>query len=421
MDQYPYEQYPPVPQQGQPVPPPGYPQPMYGGNPYPGQPVQPYGAPQQAAPPFYGQPAAHYGAPTPGQQTAPPFYGAAQPVQPMYYPAPVPYVPVYSAPQFALKPTEDPRRVGARKTTNRMCLVVLLQTAAALLLEIPLVALLWNCGIDIYSNEAAFQWLSTAMVPLSTALPFFVYLIWKHESAAEYLRFEKAGFFTGLLCVLAGLGVCLLGNLPAVLIQDAFGAFGYEPASAISGGEQSWYLFGLELFSTAILVPVMEEFAFRGVLFSALRKYGAGFAVFASALVFGLVHLDFSNVVFAFIAGLVFGFLYERTRNLWVTIFIHALNNGFAVVMGDYGSFLFGQDTVDFLGDIVMYLLIGIGLVALLILLLWKRKKLFGKREPEPQMPAPLSVGESLGAVVRAPLFWVIFCMMAAYTTTLFF
>lgn len=369
----------------------------------------------------YPQYPSGYVQPVPPQAAPAGYPGAYPAAQQPVYPAAVPYAPLYAVPQFALKPAEDLRRTGAKKSINRMCLVVLMQTAAAFLLELPLVALLWNCGINVYADTAALQWLTTAMVPLSTALPFFVYLLIKRSNVTGYLRFEKVGFLTALLCVLAGLSVCLLGNFPSTLIQNIFGNFGYEPSSALSGGSQSWDLFALEVFSTAILVPVMEEFAFRGVLFSVLRKYGTGFAVFASALIFSLVHLDFSNVIFAFIAGLVFGFLYGRTGNLWITIVIHALNNGFAVVMGDYGEFLFGEENAAFLGDMAMYALIGVGLFALLILVFWKGRMLFGRKEQDPKEPAPLSVGESLGAVVRAPLFWVIVCMMAAYTTTLFF
>ena len=130
--------------------------------------------------------------------------------------------------------------------------------------------------------------------------------------------------------VLAGLSICFLGNYPAMAVQRFFGMFGYEAAGSLTN-VTTWQEFALEFFSTAIVVPVMEEFAFRGVLFSGLKKHGTAFAVVDSALVFSFLHLDFSNVLFALIAGLVFGFLYAKTKNLWLTILIHALNNGYAV------------------------------------------------------------------------------------------
>lgn len=394
MEQYPHPQ-PPMPPQapfrGQPVSPPYAYQP---------QPMQPYG--QLVEPQLYGQPVYRY------------------------------QMPVYQAvyvPQFALRPPEDPRRKGAGRTFNIMCLVVLLQTAIAILVETPLVASMTMLGINVYSGEAL-QWLSMLMVPVSTALPFFIYMLVSKKSAAEYLRFEKNGFFTALLCVLAGTSLALLANYPSGFVQNIFFHFGYEPNDVAGGGESSWYLFALEMFCTAVLVPVMEEFAFRGVLLSSLRKYGSGFAIFASALVFSLVHLDFPTVIFAFIAGLVFGFLYDRTHNLWITIGIHALNNGFAVISNGYAEFLFGEKYADLVSNAIFGGLILVGLLALLILILWKRKFFFFGRNRENQGEfntrsngelLPLSASESLGVTVRSPLFWVIFSLMVFYTAALFF
>lgn len=450
MNQY---QYPPDPGQG--IPPQGQasiPSNNYVGNgpnrgfagnypgwqaaPYQPGPQQPGSVPRQAYPSAGNYPPVSYPAAGNGQQGAYPavqpigytqpagYAGYAQPypqaVQPVYAPAYAPMAysqPAYTAPPFAIKQDRNPRLSRAVKIMNRMCLVVLLQTLAAVVFEIPLVGIMTALGVNIYNDSMAFQWLSTVMVPLSTALPFFIYLKIGKKDVSEYLRFEKVGFTTALLCVLAGLGICLLGNFPAVAIQSFFENFGYESSSSLSGGDSGWFMFALEFLTVAVLVPVMEEFAFRGVLLSSLKKYGTGFAIIASALVFSLVHLDFSNVVFAFIAGLVFGFLYAKTGNLWITICIHALNNGIAVI-GTYGEFLFGG-LAEMIDDLLMLIPVVIGLAALALLIIFKRDKLF--RRSGPTMIQSLSAGESAAAVVRAPLFWVITAMMLAYTTTLFF
>lgn len=373
------------------------------------------------APPAFGYvpipPTSPAGYPAPGNTAfpAPPVYPqpVVQPVQPQA---------AYYAPPFVVNRGRDPRLSGAGKTMNRMCLVVLLQTAAAFVLEIPLILLMTLLNVNIYTDSMALQWFTAAMVPLSTALPFFVYLKIGNKDVTDYLRFEKVGFPTALLCVLAGLAICLLGNFPSFAIQDFFENFGYEPSSALSGGTDSWPMFALEFFATAVLVPAMEEFAFRGVLFSSLRKYGVGLAIIGSALVFSLVHLDFSNVLFAFIAGLVFGFLYEKTRCLWITIFIHALNNGIAVI-GTYEDFLFGSlaGTMDV---VLMIAPIVIGLVALVLLLVLKRDVLFRRdawNAGRLVAVRPLTAGETAVTITRAPLLWVIVAFMAAYTTSLFF
>ena len=429
MNQYPYTN---PNEQGQGVPsqpgytqgyePVAYPAQPYGS--YLGTPPQPPVQPQQVYPPVYGsapqpphQPP-HWSIP---QAVNPPQQGYALPVYPPqqgYY-VPMGYPAAVYVPPFALRQEKDPAVKQASKTLNRLCFVMLMQVAVGALLSyiLMMVTVFWMN--DVLYSDMGFQWLNTALVPLSTALPFLVYLRIGHKDTTEYLRFEKVGFFTALLCVLAGLGLCLLGNYPAFAIQDFFSQFGYEPtASFAPAGRQTMQMFALELFSTAMLVPVMEEFAFRGVLLSALRKYGGGFAVIASALVFAFAHGDFSNVVFAFFAGLVFGFLYVRTGNLWISVCIHALNNGIAV-LGSYSDFLFGKSAEYLIQDLTMVIPLALGGLALLLLLLFRREAL--QRKPQPDGACVLSTGGSVAAIVRAPLFWVLFSFVVFYTANLFF
>lgn len=376
--------------------------------PYPVQPIQqaPGGIPAQ---PYNG----YY-------QAAPavPPYQAAPASMPAYaVPPAYPAVPLYAPPPaYAVKAERDPRLKGATRSLNRLGLVVLGQTGLAIFWGALFGVLMVLCGVNTVLDSSAQLWLTAVAVPLSTALPFVIYLFAIHADLNDYLKFEKVGFLGSLLCVLAGLSICFLGNYPAMAVQSFFGLFGYESAGSLTN-VTTWQEFALEFFSTAIVVPVMEEFAFRGVLFSGLKKHGTAFAVVASAIIFSLLHMDFSNVVFALIAGLVFGVLYAKTRNLWLTILIHALNNGYAVLsshadfFGDRGSLVL---------EIVFWVLIVLGLAALVLLLTAKRKVLFSGRK-ESYSVQPLRAGECVSCIVRSAMFWVLFSIMAVYTATLFF
>ena len=216
------------------------------------------------------------------------------------------------------------------------------------------------------------------------------YLAFRKEDPADYLKFEKVGFSGGLLCVLGGLAVTLLGNYPATFVSNFFGSFGYESASSYVGGGESLQVVLLDI------------------------------AIVASALIFGMAHMDFSTVVFAFVAGLVFGFLYAKTNNLWLPVIIHSLNNLIAV-LGSHGEFLFG-DMAYFVNNLLMLVPLGVGLVALVLLLVFKRGMFIGPRSPRYDGPAqPLGAGESAASIVRAPMFWVVVGLMALYTLSLFF
>ncbi len=371
-------------------------------------------APQGPAP--YGAPPAAPGWVPQGQVFQGQVPSAAVPQGPAPYGAPPAapgcgYQPAY--PMAA--PARDPRKKGASSTINRMGLLLLAQVALSFIWQFPLQMLLALVGVDLFRNALGYQWLSGVLVPLSTALPFAAYLFFRKKDPSDYLKFEKVGFTGGLLCVVAGLGVVLLGNYPALLVQQFLGNFGYEsPGSILSQGESLEAIL-LEIAVTAVLVPFMEEFAFRGVILSALRKYGIGFSIVVSGVLFGLAHLDASSVVFATIAGLVFGFLYAKTNNLWLTVLIHALNNLIAV-LGSHGEFLFGSQA-NLVGNLIMLVPMGLGVVALILLLCLKRKMFISVGSPRYDGPAqPLRAGESAGALVRAPVFWVVVGLMVLYT-----
>ena len=371
-------------------------------------------APQGPAP--YGAPPAAPGWGPQGQVFQGQVPSAAVPQGPAPYGAPPAapgcgYQPAY--PMAA--PARDPRKKGASSTINRMGLLLLAQVALSFIWQFPLQMLLALVGVDLFRNALGYQWLSGVLVPLSTALPFAAYLFFRKKDPSDYLKFEKVGFTGGLLCVVAGLGVVLLGNYPALLVQQFLGNFGYEsPGSILSQGESLEAIL-LEIAVTAVLVPFMEEFAFRGVILSALRKYGIGFSIVVSGVLFGLAHLDASSVVFATIAGLVFGFLYAKTNNLWLTVLIHALNNLIAV-LGSHGEFLFGSQA-NLVGNLIMLVPMGLGVVALILLLCLKRKMFISVGSPRYDGPAqPLRAGESAGALVRAPVFWVVVGLMVLYT-----
>lgn len=74
----------------------------------------------------------------------------------------------------------------------------------------------------------------------------------------------------------------------------------------------------------AVVVPVIEELIFRGVIHRSLRTRWSLFpAAIASALVFALAHLAPAEVVPLFIVGFVLAWSCERSDSLWGAIVPH--------------------------------------------------------------------------------------------------
>ena len=98
---------------------------------------------------------------------------------------------------------------------------------------------------------------------------------------------------------------------------------------AVGGG---WTLVGLVVFG-GLAVPFAEELFFRGVVYSALRRYGPVLAALASAALFGIAHGVSVVLVVAFLLGVVNAVLVERSGSIWPAVLAHATNNTIALVL----------------------------------------------------------------------------------------
>jgi membrane protease YdiL (CAAX protease family) len=143
-------------------------------------------------------------------------------------------------------------------------------------------------------------------------------------------------------------GLALLGVLAAIVVVSVvsavFAALGLVPGSVIGDAalEDPTLLLGLAVLSILLVAPA-EEFLYRGVVQGRLRwSFGSVGAVVASSLLFGSIHLGnytgnvaavVSGAVVIACGGLVFGTLYERTRNLAVPIVAHAVYNTLLLVL----------------------------------------------------------------------------------------
>lgn len=354
------------------------------------------------------------------QQPQPPAYGGYPPAgaQPCYAQAPA--YPPQQAPEFALR-YKDPRKTGAVRTLNIMGLLLVSQIALSLALQLAAVYGCLAMGFNLYNDSLAQLLLSLGLSPICTVAPFLFYMLAGKKDWNWHFRFERRGGIAALLVVFATLGVCMAANFPAGLVSQLLGRLGAKEVPTVLG-RGGWTSFIVELVGVAVLVPVMEEFAFRGVLLSALRRYGTGFAIAASGLIFGMAHISPSGVVFATISGMAMGTAYVLTGNLWITVLIHSLNNMIATAQNYSWLFVSSEKQAAINGEVTLSF-IGVGVVCLVLLLIF-RKRLFPREaQPQPPMDAalpPLRFGEGLLCMVKSPVLWAIIAMLLVETALLF-
>ncbi|WP_431028196.1 lysostaphin resistance A-like protein [Lysinibacillus sp. LZ02] len=89
----------------------------------------------------------------------------------------------------------------------------------------------------------------------------------------------------------------------------------------------------------ALIGPILEEFVFRRVVFGSLiQVQNFLFSAVISAVVFAAIHFDFTHIILYTICGLIFAFLYYKTKRLLTSIVAHILLNSFVCVVQLYGE-----------------------------------------------------------------------------------
>lgn len=204
--------------------------------------------------------------------------------------------------------------------------------------------------------------MATAMPSLIASALFMllIYVLHRHRIKQpldiKSVDWKKLAFFAGLGCILnivTNLAVTGLANF----VPESWVAALEQSTGSVSTGQPFLVL----LLGTGILVPIMEEITFRYGLHRNIAKSNVVWAYIISAIVFGLVHGNPIQIMYATVMGVFLSFAYQKTNNLWYPIVIHMAVNS---------SSLFG---LFFESDLVFSLTIsGIGVALILLALIAK-------------------------------------------------
>lgn len=196
--------------------------------------------------------------------------------------------------------------------------------------------------------------------------------------------------------VLAVMGVCMVANLIANGISAFFQEFGISTSSSMDIMEPTMPSYLLNVLVIAVLPALLEELVFRGYVLQALRPYGDWFAIFVSALLFGLMHENIEQIPFAFVVGLALGWLCVYTNNIWLSVAAHFCNNALSLTL----DFLGNQMEESAAETFCMYTMLGVGLLGIIsaVILVIRRRWMF--------LPTPrrslLPVSRRLGILCKS-------------------
>lgn len=195
------------------------------------------------------------------------------------------------------------------------------------------------------------------------------------------------------------LGTSALGNIGVSFIPLWLERLGITLPPVFSQYTPQTWGQAVIFFVVTVLIPAFyEEVMFRAMGAGGLREFHPGAAVFLSALGFAMLHINVQQIPFAFLLGLVLGFVYVKTGNFSYPVLLHFLNNAWAYGITVWNSFGSAEEAAAIqLGCLILFLLCGI--VSFFLLL---RKKAFSLAE----LPAQLSGKEAMGEAFSSVGLW---------------
>ncbi len=114
-----------------------------------------------------------------------------------------------------------------------------------------------------------------------------------------------------------------IGTLVSLMLSDwlgyEVGAFALEMTMTLP----LW----CEFLVVVVIAPIGEELVFRKLIIDRISIFGEKTAIVISALIFALFHGNFYQFFYAFFIGALFGYVYVKSRNILLTISLHAAIN----------------------------------------------------------------------------------------------
>ncbi len=159
-------------------------------------------------------------------------------------------------------------------------------------------------------------------------IPSFLYVTLMKPEGINDMRFEVPSFlsvvriFIITICAIPFIG--LINSLSTIFVENQV-----EGVMGLVTGNPLW----LNVVLMALVPAVCEEYIFRGLIFHGYKKKNPFGAMLMSSLLFGLIHMNVNQFIYAFIMGIAFCLIVYATGTVMSSIIAHFIFNAFNVIM----------------------------------------------------------------------------------------
>ncbi|MGE0634825.1 MAG: lysostaphin resistance A-like protein [Bacteroidia bacterium] len=277
------------------------------------------------------------------------------------------------------------------------------------LLAMAIIQLVW--GIPVFSDPTALSDFKNpailnpmkflqAMYSIGLFIvPCFVFLKLAQEDALEFLKMKTVPAIISLL-IIFGIMLAvqplveLTGKWNAAFpFPEAFGIADWIKQAEEQGAvvtkaflkADTIGVFLLNVFIMAFLPALGEEIFFRGMIQQYMTKAvkNVYIAIVITAIIFSAFHFQFMGFLPRMLLGIILGCIFVWSKNIWLSVFAHFLNNGAAVTL-DYlnqRNVITEEQLESVASDNVLVVVLSLILLGMLLFVLYKQRK----QELQPQ------------------------------------
>ncbi len=222
-----------------------------------------------------------------------------------------------------------PHELQYKRTVTRLGIALLLFEALffAQTLVLSVLTLTLPLFLAPVAEQITYSTASGLLYAVTFVVPIWFYRWLSKDDAVQPMRARAPMPRKTVLYVLFGLAVVSAAAYLNALILGLFDYGSFAEDVLHEAGTSTNLELVLLFFTLAVVPAFVEELLFRGLVLSNLLPYGRTTAVLASAVLFGLMHQNVEQLLYATAAGVVIGWVYVCTGSIWPCILLHFCNN----------------------------------------------------------------------------------------------
>jgi len=216
-------------------------------------------------------------------------------------------------------------------------------------------------ALNILFGEAQEIYMIKQLISSGATIPFLA-ATWKQDMYTEKVVYGRQALKPGEFALQAVLSAVAAGALGVALNNFIAMTPLVEVSAGFQNANENFFagVFLVEILASCVVVPIAEELLFRGIVLKrATMMAGETMGIVCSALLFGVIHMNLVQFVYATIIGALLAVIVAKTKRVSLAVIGHATANLIAILRAETGvlEFSYQADAAGIAFSVVLTVL----------------------------------------------------------------